>query len=169
MSEDATTRWALPWLHAGQAQKEITHNEALSAIDALLHPAVVGSGERLPPAVLREGESHLVGTTPGGDWAGHAGALATWTANGWRFAAPREGMAVWDIAAASELRFRNGEWRRGVVSASEGIEVAGQRVLGPQQPAVADPAGGGAVDVEARAALAALLQALRTHGLIAPA
>ena len=31
---DGTPRWALPFLFAGQAQKEMFHNEALVRIDA---------------------------------------------------------------------------------------------------------------------------------------
>ena len=34
---DGTPRWALPFLFAGQAQKEMFHNEALVRIDALVH------------------------------------------------------------------------------------------------------------------------------------
>lgn len=44
----------------------------------------------------------------------------------------------------------------------------GTQVVGAQQAAVADAAGGVVVDVEARAAINALLARLRTHGLIAP-
>jgi hypothetical protein len=39
--------------------------------------------------------------------------------------------------------------------------------VGPQAAAIASPAGGSIVDVEARAALGALLATLREHGLIA--
>ena len=36
-----TARWALPLLEAGQAQKEMGHNEALAAIDLLMTTAVL--------------------------------------------------------------------------------------------------------------------------------
>lgn len=45
--------------------------------------------------------------------------------------------------------------------------VNGTKVLGTQEAAVADAAGGATVDAEARTALNALLARLRTHGLIA--
>lgn len=44
----------------------------------------------------------------------------------------------------------------------------GIAVVGPRQAAVADAAGGATIDVEARAAINALLARVRTHGLIAP-
>jgi hypothetical protein len=49
-------------------------------------------------------------------------------------------------------------------------KVAGNQVVGARGAAIANPAGGATVDAEARAALVALLDALRAatgHGLIA--
>jgi hypothetical protein len=44
--------------------------------------------------------------------------------------------------------------------------VAGVQVVEAQQPAVPDATGGATIDTEARAAINALLAALRIHGLI---
>jgi phage baseplate assembly protein V len=46
-------------------------------------------------------------------------------------------------------------------------QVAGIQVVGAQGGAVADPAGGGTIDAQARAQLSALLARVRAHGLIA--
>jgi hypothetical protein len=48
-----------------------------------------------------------------------------------------------------------------------GLVVDGVPVVGSQKTAVADPAGGGVIDVQARAAVMAILARLRAHGLIA--
>ena len=40
MPDNNSLRHQLPYLMVAQAQKEITHNEALARIDALLHPVV---------------------------------------------------------------------------------------------------------------------------------
>lgn len=53
------------------------------------------------------------------------------------------------------------------VDVSSRYEVAGTQVVGAQQAAIPDAAGGVTVDTEARAALNTLLAELRTHGLIA--
>lgn len=45
--------------------------------------------------------------------------------------------------------------------------VAGEQVVGPRLASIADPSGGTIVDVEARAGIAAILNRLRQHGLIA--
>jgi hypothetical protein len=161
-----TARWALPLLEAGQAQKEMTHNAALAAADLLLAAGVEAVGTDAPPGAPAVGQCWIVGAAPTGAWAGHAGSLAGWTAGGWRFAAPREGLAVWSVADGCEARYAGGTWRVGRVAASE-LRIGGVKVVGAQAAAVALPTGGSTVDSEARAALAQLLTALRGHGLIA--
>lgn len=52
------------------------------------------------------------------------------------------------------------------VDVSSRYEVAGVQVVAAQQPSIPDASGGVTVDTEARAAINALLAALRTHGLI---
>jgi hypothetical protein len=46
-----TARFALPLIAPGQAQKEVYHNEALTAVDAALHACIEGSSltERRAP------------------------------------------------------------------------------------------------------------------------
>ena len=44
-----TMRLALPRIYAGQAQKHVTHNEALGLIDALMHLSVRGRNVNAPP------------------------------------------------------------------------------------------------------------------------
>ncbi len=56
------------------------------------------------------------------------------------------------------------------VDVSSDYKVSGTQVVGAQQPAIPDATGGAVIDVEARAALNALLAELRAatgHGLIA--
>ena len=164
-----TPRFALPLLHAGQAQKEMFHNEAVVGIDALLHPDVQAVGIDAPPAAPEPGQAWIVGAAPSGDWAGHANEIACWTDGGWRFALPRAGMQVWAESLAQPVRYRAGTgWQIGVIAARR-IEVAGVQVMGARGEAVATPAGGAIVDEQARTAIAGILDALRAHGLIASA
>lgn len=92
---ETSARLALPLMAAGQAQKEIVHNEALLLADLLVAPVAENLGLNAPPTSPAAGACWIIGTAPTGDWAGHAGALAGWTAGGWRFAAPFEGLHVW--------------------------------------------------------------------------
>ena len=166
MAAETTDRFALPLLQAGQAQKEMSHNEALVRIGMLLHPQIESRDGNAPPETPLAGQCWLVGDMPEGDWAGQAQALAMWTDNGWRFVAAREGMAVWYANASTPVRFSGGIWRNGVAGAA--LMVDGEQVVGARLPGVAAPIGGTVVDTEARSAITGLLDALRTHGLIDP-
>lgn len=163
---DTTARLGLPMIRAGQAQKESSHNEALAGIDLLLHATAVSIGLNTPPATPAMGQVWIVGAAPGGGWAGHAKQLAGWTEGGWRFIPPVEGMTVWLTEALVLARYSTGFWTMGELIGNR-VRLEGLRVVGPREAAVADPAGGSVVDVEARAALMALLDRLRGHGLIA--
>jgi hypothetical protein len=160
-------RLALPFLEAGQAQKEIVHNEALAILDAATQAVAETLGDDIPPAGPIVGKSWIVGTAPIGDWAGHPAALATWTAGGWRFLPPFSGMTAWVAAQGLVARYRDGAWIAGMVAVNA-ITIGGNQVVGSRQPAIAAPSGGTIVDAGARAAIGSILAALRSHGLIAP-
>lgn len=163
---ESTARFALPLIAAGQAQKDVAHNEALAALDLIAQAAVGGVGVDMPPASPAMGACWIVGAAPTGAWSGHPGALAGWTEGGWRFVAPREGMTAWVGGADGFARFVGGAWVVGSLAGAT-LTLGGSQVVGPRRPAIADPAGGAIVDTEARAGLSAVLTALRTHGLIA--
>ena len=148
--DGTSARLGLPLLTTGQAQKEITHNEALALIDLALQPSVLAMDVDVPPSAPTPGETWIVGPAPVGEWVGHAKALAGWTDGGWRFVAASEGMVVWTIADAAPARYIDGEWA----------------ILGPA-PAIAAPSGGTTIDVEARTVLTSVLAALRAHRLVA--
>lgn len=166
MSE-MTDRLTLPLLVAGQAQKEMFHNEALAMLDIAVQASVVAVGTNGPPETPVPGECWVVGSTPSGAWADHPQELAGWTQGGWRFVAPQPGMSVWDQSSGEAARFDGTGWRIGQITASR-LAIGGVQVVGARQPAVVAPAGGATVDAEARGAIAAILAGLRAHGLIAP-
>ncbi len=165
MNEERTPRFGLPLLHAGQAQKELDHNEAITLLEVLAQPVVRGIGVDVPPSESAAGDCWVTGTTPVGDWSGHPEALAVRTAGGWRFAAARDGMSVRATDGISAVRL-DGVWRTGEVRANA-FFVGNHQVVGSQAAAIEDPSGGASVDHEARTAVLAILAALRGHGLVA--
>lgn len=148
---DTTDRFALPLLAAGQAQKELFHNEALALLDALVQPAVEMVGANAPPAAPVPGQCWIVGPAPTGDFAGMPGALACWTSGGWRFAGPRAGMGAWSIADAAPARCDGTGWTVAI-----------------RQPAIPDPVDGAIVDTVARAVIRAIIATLRVQNFLAP-
>ncbi len=166
MTEQMTPRLGMPMLAAGQAGKEITHNEALARLDMLVQPAVIAMGTNIPPAGPAIGQCWIVGDAPTGAWSGHAQALAGWTDGGWRFAMPVEGFAAWCISSFKPISYHNGLWQEGDVIAGR-LMIGGHGVVGPRMPAIGDPTGGGTMDDACRTAVVAMLGAMRQHGLIA--
>jgi Protein of unknown function (DUF2793) len=86
---------ALPYLAASQSQKHVTHNEALSMLDGLLHLSVNSRALASPPATPTNGERYLIAAAPTGVWATHAGHVALRMEGAWRFLVPREGWRLW--------------------------------------------------------------------------
>jgi len=166
MTSTQTDRLALPLLAAGQAQKELSHNEALLLLDIGSQPVVESADLATPPSTPVAGQCWIVAPSATGDWTGKDGALAGWTAGGWRFLTPGVGWRAWVVDRGLEMRFDGSAWIDGNVR-DDGYYVMGDRVIAARQPAIADPGGGSTVDNEARATIAAVLAALRTHGLIA--
>jgi hypothetical protein len=162
---DMTPRLALPFILPGQAQKEFYHNEALLKVDIALHPAVEGQTLTAPPESPLVGQSWVVAPEAAGAWTGKSGMLAGWTEGGWRFVQPIPGMLVWSKSEGHWLHWRAGGWSSGELSATA-LFVDGKKVVGERQPAVPSPSGGTVIDVEARAAIAAVTAVLKSHGLI---
>jgi Protein of unknown function (DUF2793) len=162
---ETSPRFALPFILPGQAQKEVFHNEALTLIDIALHGCVAAGPLDDPPAAPEPGQSWIVGPDPTGQWAGRAGALAAWTDGGWRFVGPVPGMLIWNIDLGCWVHGTGSGWSDGSLPAAA-LVIGGQQVVGPRLPDVPSPSGGTTIDVEARAAVDALIATLKSHGLI---
>lgn len=114
MTAESTPNLALPYIMPSQAQKHVTHNEALRRLDALVQIGVESRVLAVPPAVPAEGERHLVAAEPGGAWAGRAGAVAAWQDGAWAFYPPDEGWLVFVRDEALLLVRRDDAWHPAV-------------------------------------------------------
>jgi hypothetical protein len=161
---DATPRLDLPYIVPGQAQKELFHNEALLRLDSLVQAAVEDASSADPPDEPTEGQCWIVGEAATGAWTGKDHQLAASTGDGWRFAAPTVGSAVWDKAAEVERRWDGTAWSDGRITCS-GVFVGGDKVVGARRAAIASPSGGTIIDAEARGAIEAIIATLMSHGL----
>ena len=158
-----TARFALPLLAPGQAQKELNHNEALTAVDALLHAGVADVAAD-PPVDPEPGDAWIVAAGATGAWEDQVDSLAIWSAGGWRFLAPVAGLIVWNSATGCWSRW-TGVWVHGDWPVTS-LTIAGDQIVGPRQPDVPSPSGGTTIDAEARAAIDLLIVTLKSHGLI---
>ena len=101
---------SLPYLASAQAQKHVTHNEAVSLIDGLLHLSVISRVVATPPGVVVDGDRYLIAASPTGDWLGQAGTVAFRMEGAWRFLTPRKGWRLWVEAENILLAFDGANW-----------------------------------------------------------
>jgi hypothetical protein len=106
-----TPHLALPLLAAAQAQKHVTHNEALAMLDALVHLAVKERGRGVPPGAPAEGDRYIVGPEAAGTFAGHEGDVALFDLGIWRFLVPKPGWCAYVEAEGILLVFDGIAWR----------------------------------------------------------
>ncbi|MDN3647075.1 DUF2793 domain-containing protein [Pontixanthobacter aestiaquae] len=140
---DTSGRFQLPFLFAGQAQKEFFVNEAHALTDMLLHTTILGELAG-PPSESVDGDIWLVASGAIGEWACHDGDLAGRQAGLWKFITPRDGMRIFD-SSIGQFALHSGGWVRAA------------------PPTI--PATGQTVDSELRDAFDQLIEALRNAGI----
>ena len=105
-----TPRTALPLLAAAQAQKHVTHNEALLQLDALLFARFLDRDLTAPPASPADGDTYLIDATASGDWTGEDGQIAFCADGAWRFYAPFTGLAAYVVDETKLIVFNGTSW-----------------------------------------------------------
>ncbi|MEZ5923919.1 MAG: DUF2793 domain-containing protein [Hyphomicrobiaceae bacterium] len=100
----------LPYLEAGQAQKHVTHNEALRRLDAILQATVSDRTLTTPPASPADGECFIASAGANGAWLGHDLEIATWQDGAWAFHVPQTGWRVWSVPESALLAWTGTDW-----------------------------------------------------------
>ena len=161
-----TARLQLPLLSTGQAQKEMTVNEAFQLLDVLTGGCVEEGPRPARPGSPALGACYVTADAPTGEWTGKPGYVAAFTSGGWRLYPPIDGLSLYNKAGGQWISYSAGAWEEGIVRGSS-LVLGGQQVVGVQAAAIADPAAGSIVDAEVRSAVIQILAAMRQHGLIA--
>jgi len=102
-----TPRASLPELAAAQAQKHVTHNDALLELDALVCCRILDRDLTSDPASPSDGDAYIVKATGSGAWTGEDGKIAYCVDGAWRFYAPFAGLTAY-IADESEFVIYDG-------------------------------------------------------------
>lgn len=138
MSE--TTNLLLPYILAAQAQKHVTHNEALRMLDGLVHLAVKDRDLAAPPGLPAEGDRYLVAAGATGAWAGWDGDIALWTDGAWMRLPARQGWRAWIEDEAILLVRGASGWTAGFLAQAASVDVAVGALGGSTGLAVAEEA-----------------------------
>jgi hypothetical protein len=105
-----TPRVGLPFIAAAQAQKHVTHNEALAELDALIGARFLDRDLATPPASPSDGDAYLVHAAATDDWAGQDGKIAFCLDGGWRFYAPFAGLVALVADESKFIAFDGASW-----------------------------------------------------------
>lgn len=106
----ATATKVLPEISVSQANKYITHNEALNRIDALLLCIVQDRSLTTPPSGPTEGTCYIPASPATDDWLGQEYTIAHFYNDSWHFYTPWYG---WYVYITNEDRFvywNNDSW-----------------------------------------------------------
>ena len=107
----SSNRLALPFIDAAQSQKHVTHNEALVALDALVHLSVKSRTTSAPPGTPAEGDLYLVPAGATGAFAGHVDAVAAFDNGGWAWLQPKVGWRAYVESESLFLIFDGAVWK----------------------------------------------------------
>ena len=95
MPDDQSPNLQLPYIMAAQAQKHVTHNEAIRTLDALVQLAVLSRTLPQPPAAPVNGQRYIVAAAATGAWAGQSGKIAAFQDGAWSLLSPKAGWIAW--------------------------------------------------------------------------
>ena len=102
---------SLPYLLPSQAQKHVTHNEALDLLDCLVQPVAEAVDALVPPDAPEEGQLWALGAAAEGAWQGQGLTLASWRNAAWLHITPQTGWTVFSRADNSLLSFDGSGWQ----------------------------------------------------------
>ncbi len=108
---ESTSNLELPYLMPSQAQKHVTHNEALSVLDAIVQLSVRDRDLTVPAGTEDEGARYIVADGATGAWAGWDGAIAARIDGAWRRIEPRTGWIAWVEDEARFVSRADEEWQ----------------------------------------------------------
>ncbi|WP_374395633.1 DUF2793 domain-containing protein [Tabrizicola sp.] len=107
---DITTHLLLPYILASQAQKHVTHNEALRLLDAMVQLSVLDRTRTAPPASPTDGDRHIIASGATGLWAGWDLNVAFWVDGVWMRLVPRPGWLAWIADEAAFVVWNGAAW-----------------------------------------------------------
>lgn len=110
-----TAHLGITLVEQAQASKEVTVNEALMKLDALLNTGAKDKDLATPPVSPAAGDVYIVAASPTGAWAGQAGKVAYYDQL-WRFISPREGLTLWVNDEDKAYSYNGTAWVENTVS-----------------------------------------------------
>jgi len=122
---NTSPRLSLPLIAPAQAQKHVTHNEALLRLDVLAQLTLEGVDQTSPPSVPGEGQVWALGANPSGDWTDQPNMLAAFVNGAWLFITPALGWQAIHTADNAMLVWTGTDWVAPAAGALTGVDGIG--------------------------------------------
>lgn len=106
---DNSPNLQMPYLMPDQAQKHVTHNEALQRLD-MVAQLVLSGFVSTPPSGPEEGDCYQVMAPAGGAFQGRAGQLACFIDGDWLFLTPKQGWIGWLADQGKAVFYTGSSW-----------------------------------------------------------
>lgn len=100
----------LPYIQASQAQKHITHNEAIKLLDGVVQLGVLSRIVAAPPGSPVDGDRYIVASGATGLWAGWDLNVAFYVDGAWVRLIPRVGWTAYSVADAAFYVWTGAAW-----------------------------------------------------------
>lgn len=107
---ETTTRFSLPYIMPAQAQKHLTHNQALRYLDLFLNLCVLSDSTTNPPPMAQENAAFIIPDGAIDAWSGRAAQVAVFWDGAWQFFAPVIGWTAWVQSRQSAVTFNGNTW-----------------------------------------------------------
>ena len=134
-----TPNLSLPYLAAAQAQKHVTVNEALDALDCLVQLSLISTGLTAPPGSPADGDRYIIAAGATDAWAGWDASVAQFSGGAWHRLIPQTGWLAWDADLGQLLVWTGSAWT--------GLDVAMKLLTRTPSVRVAEGAAGSATDM----------------------
>jgi len=105
-----TNRLDLPLLLASQADKHVTYNEAMLALDVCVQLTVVSRALSDPPLEPQDGTCYIPRAPATGAWSNLENKLLTFQSGSWQLVPAKVGWLAWVLDEAINIRFTGSTW-----------------------------------------------------------
>ena len=105
-----TPNLVLPYIAASQAQKHVTHNEAIRLLDGMVQLSVLSRIVATPPGSPTDGSRYIVASGATGAWAGWDLNVAFWVDGAWMRLIPRVGWIAYSVADTGFYSWNGSAW-----------------------------------------------------------
>ncbi len=106
---NSSLQLSLPYIQGGQAQKHVTHNEAIRALDTLVHLSVLDQ-RTAPLGDEVDGDRVIVASGATGLFEGRDGFVAVFESGAWTYLEPNTGWTAFNQATGGHVVFGGTTW-----------------------------------------------------------